>query len=154
LRTREWARRYCDMLDGAEDAPTVNELYKAIEMDEDDLIKDAFVQADRYMDQSMKDAMKWRMAYYHERGKVGDLQDEVSWLNAELHGAELEARKVELGAVAMTEENMAAHGWVRERTGRIKEDETGFLVCSECGAIQPEEWTVYYCWCCGAKVVG
>lgn len=40
-----------------------------------------------------------------------------------------------------------------ERTGRIKEDETGYLVCSECGAIQPEEWTVYYCWNCGAKVV-
>lgn len=42
-----------------------------------------------------------------------------------------------------------------ERTCRIKEDaDTGFLTCSECGAIQPEEWTVYYCWSCGAKVVG
>ena len=42
-----------------------------------------------------------------------------------------------------------------ERTCHIKEDaDTGcFLVCSECGAIQPEEWTVYYCWNCGAKVV-
>lgn len=42
-----------------------------------------------------------------------------------------------------------------ERTCRIKEDaDTGcFLTCSECGAIQPEEWTVYYCWSCGAKVV-
>lgn len=60
----------------------------------------------------------------------------------------------EFGVVAMTEENMAAHGWVQERTGHIKEDETGFLVCSECGAIQPEEWTVYYCWSCGARVVG
>lgn len=42
-----------------------------------------------------------------------------------------------------------------ERTCRIKEDDdTGcFLTCSECGAIQPEEWTVYYCWCCGARVV-
>lgn len=93
LRVREWARRYCDMLDGAEETPTVNELYKAIELDEDDLIEDAFVQADRYTDQCMKDAMKWRMAYYHERGKVGDLQDEVNWLNAELHGAELELKR-------------------------------------------------------------
>lgn len=37
----------------------------------------------------------------------------------------------------------------------VEEDEdTGFLVCSECGAVQPDDYTVYYCWCCGAKVVG
>lgn len=51
----------------------------------------------------------------------------------------------------------AAEAWNTraERTCRIKEDaDIGcFLVCSECGAIQPEEWTVYYCWCCGARVV-
>lgn len=43
-----------------------------------------------------------------------------------------------------------------ERTCRIKVDaETGcFLTCSECGAIQPEDYTVYYCWSCGARVVG
>lgn len=50
----------------------------------------------------------------------------------------------------------AAEAWNTraERTCRIKEDETGFLVCSECGAVQPEEWMVYYCWSCGARVVG
>lgn len=86
---------------------------------------------------------------------IRDAKDDANWLHAELHGVELEARKAELGAVAMTEENMAAHGWVRERTCRIKEDaDTGcFMTCSECGAIQPEEWTVYYCWSCGARVV-
>lgn len=57
-------------------------------------------------------------------------------------------------STACTEEvAIAAWNTRAERTGCIKEDETGFLVCSECGAIQPEEWTVYYCWSCGAKVV-
>jgi hypothetical protein len=32
------------------------------------------------------------------------------------------------------------------------EDEHGFLTCSECGAMQPEDYTVYYCWYCGCKV--
>ena len=32
-------------------------------------------------------------------------------------------------------------------------ENTGIPVCSECGAIQPEDYTVYYCWCCGRKVV-
>lgn len=33
------------------------------------------------------------------------------------------------------------------------EMEEGFIVCSECGAPQPEDYTVYYCWCCGRRVV-
>lgn len=42
-----------------------------------------------------------------------------------------------------------------ERTCRIVEyDEAPFPVCSECGAVQPDDYTVYYCWNCGAKVVG
>lgn len=37
----------------------------------------------------------------------------------------------------------------------IKEyEDTGILVCSECGAMQPDDHTVYYCWCCGRKVEG
>ena len=28
-----------------------------------------------------------------------------------------------------------------------------FSVCSECGAVLPDDCTVYYCWSCGAKVV-
>lgn len=41
-----------------------------------------------------------------------------------------------------------------ERTCRIVEyDEAPFPVCSECGAVQPDDFTVYYCWNCGAKVV-
>ena len=39
-------------------------------------------------------------------------------------------------------------------TCRQIETEEGFIVCSECGAPQPEDYTVYYCWCCGRKVVG
>lgn len=38
------------------------------------------------------------------------------------------------------------------RECNIVEDEFGYLTCSECGAIQPEDYTVYYCWCCGCKV--
>lgn len=33
------------------------------------------------------------------------------------------------------------------------QDELPYLVCSNCGAIQPEDHTVYFCWSCGAKVV-
>ena len=32
-------------------------------------------------------------------------------------------------------------------------EHTGIPVCSECGAVQPDDHTVYYCWCCGRKVV-
>ena len=40
-----------------------------------------------------------------------------------------------------------------ERTCRIVEyDEAPYPVCSECGAVQPDDYTVYYCWNCGAKV--
>ena len=40
-----------------------------------------------------------------------------------------------------------------ERTCRIAEyDEAPFHVCSECGAVQPDDFTVYYCWNCGRKV--
>lgn len=31
-------------------------------------------------------------------------------------------------------------------------EDTGILVCSECGAVQPDDHMVYYCWCCGRKV--
>lgn len=146
LRTREWARRYCDMLDGADEAPTVNELYKAIELDEDDLVKDAFVQADRYTDQSREEAMKWRMAYYHERSKVGDLQDEVDWLNAELHGAELEAARAERTCRRMP----ADDGAVMVMRGGLAM-EFPYFECSECGAYVMDN--ARYCPNCGAKVV-
>lgn len=40
-----------------------------------------------------------------------------------------------------------------ERTCCIIEyDEAPYPVCSECGAVQPDDYTVYFCWSCGAKV--
>lgn len=39
------------------------------------------------------------------------------------------------------------------RKCRVVEDEFGHLTCSECGAAQPEDYTVYYCWCCGCMVM-
>lgn len=35
----------------------------------------------------------------------------------------------------------------------IEDEDTGFIVCSECGAVHDTEYTNYYCWCCGSKVV-
>lgn len=32
-------------------------------------------------------------------------------------------------------------------------EDTGIPVCSECGAAQPEDYTSYYCWCCGRKMI-
>ena len=78
---------------------------------------------------------------------------------AEIDLLEIAREKVDRAITSMSEEAfenaLGEYGYVRERTCRIKEDaDTGcFLTCSECGAIQPEEWTVYYCWSCGARVV-
>lgn len=79
------------------------------------------------------------------------------------------------GAVPMTEENMAAHGWVRERTCRPSGDwksisqtqEVRHVTCSECGHefgmerryTIPFERTLLvelpnFCPNCGAKVMG
>ena len=74
----------------------------------------------------------------------GNLHDRVEYLErkngilcAEVN--ELQARIAELEA---------------GRTCKITEyDEAPYPVCSECGAIQPDDFTVHYCWCCGAKVV-
>ena len=55
---------------------------------------------------------------------------------------------------ATIDEAIAAWNARAERTCRIIEyDESPYPVCSECGAVQPDEFTVYYCWSCGAKVV-
>ena len=35
----------------------------------------------------------------------------------------------------------------------VEDEDTGFIVCSECGAVHDENYTSYYCWCCGKKVV-
>lgn len=35
----------------------------------------------------------------------------------------------------------------------VEDDDTGFIVCSECGAVHDDSYTNYYCWCCGRKVV-
>ena len=35
---------------------------------------------------------------------------------------------------------------------REVENEFGYTTCSECGAVLPEDYTVYYCWNCGRKV--
>lgn len=42
-----------------------------------------------------------------------------------------------------------------ERTGtchEIEDEDTGFIVCSECGAAHDESYTAYYCWCCGRRI--
>lgn len=39
-------------------------------------------------------------------------------------------------------------------TCKVEEyEDTGIPVCSGCGAVQPDDHTVYYCWCCGRKVI-
>lgn len=51
----------------------------------------------------------------------------------------------------------ATEAWNMRAQGTCKVEEyedTGIPVCSECGAIQPEDHTVYHCWCCGRRVEG
>jgi len=44
--------------------------------------------------------------------------------------------------------------YVPERTCELAlYEDTGITVCSECGAVQPDDWTVYYCWSCGRRIV-
>lgn len=35
----------------------------------------------------------------------------------------------------------------------VEDEDTGFIVCSECGAVHDTDYTNYHCWCCGRKVV-
>ena len=60
------------------------------------------------------------------------------------------------------DEEMEDLGWVRKDAAtlgagtchEVEDEDTGFIVCSECGAVHDEDYTNYYCWCCGRKVVG
>lgn len=59
----------------------------------------------------------------------------------------------EEGAVPMTEENMAAHGWVRERTCFNAASDGAWFVCSNCGHNVTANMVCGYCTKCGARVV-
>ena len=39
-----------------------------------------------------------------------------------------------------------------ETCHEIEDEDTGFIVCSECGAVHDESYTAYYCWCCGRRI--
>lgn len=58
--------------------------------------------------------------------------------------------------ILVTDDDCSVKQWyLPERMCNIIEYEhTGIPVCSECGAPQPEAHEVYYCWSCGAKVIG
>lgn len=56
------------------------------------------------------------------------------------------------GAADEIEEAKAENAKLREVCHIAEYDDTGIPVCSECGAAQPEDFTVYYCWCCGRRV--
>lgn len=34
----------------------------------------------------------------------------------------------------------------------VEDEDTGFIVCSECGAVHDKDYTSYYCWCCGRRI--
>jgi len=59
------------------------------------------------------------------------------------------------------DEEMEDLGWVRKDAAtlgagtchEVEDEDTGFIVCSECGAVHDTDYTNYYCWCCGRKVV-
>ncbi len=59
----------------------------------------------------------------------------------------------------MTEENMARHGWKRERTCKNLEYDPPWFTCSECSFVSVTEWLAggsgipNYCPNCGARVV-
>lgn len=58
--------------------------------------------------------------------------------------------------ILVADDDCSVKQWyVPERTCHIHEYEyTCIPICSECGAPQPEDYEVYFCWSCGAKVIG
>ena len=59
-----------------------------------------------------------------------------------------------LEAQLVTPEQAIAATVGRGTCCEVEDEDTGFIVCSECGAIHDVDYTSYYCWCCGRKVVG
>lgn len=75
-------------------------------------------------------------------------------LSGLLHGVECRSCAWSVLPVLASEED-AARVWNTraERTCRyVKDPDTGYELCSECGAPAIEDWTADYCWSCGAKV--
>lgn len=111
LPVKDWARRCADMLDGADEAPTLNELYEAIDEVRErgwqagaDAyamgFDEGFASADDWITQN-EDAMRDHGWIKDSRDRR-DLVNEISWLHSELHGAEMEAKK----AAEIKAENM------------------------------------------------
>ena len=48
--------------------------------------------------------------------------------------------------------NDCTNGERTETCHEIEDEDTGFIVCSECGAVHDESYTAYYCWCCGRRI--
>lgn len=69
-----------------------------------------------------------------------------------------QARRIERMVDAATLDRLAptlnTFGWYkREECREVEDEDTGFIVCSECGAVHDADYTAYYCWCCGRKVM-
>lgn len=109
MTVKDWARRYGDMLDGADETPTLNDLCEAI----DNIRKrsrqsgadayargfdEGFASADDWIAQH-EDAMRDH-GWVKDSRERRDLLDEIAWLNSELHGAELDADYMRKGSKA------------------------------------------------------
>jgi hypothetical protein len=82
-----------------------------------------------------------RETFYHTSDGVGFCADEYA-----------DGVKIYTDATVTPEQAIAAT--LRDGTCKLTlYEDTGITVCSECGAVQPDDWTVYYCWSCGRKVV-
>lgn len=44
-------------------------------------------------------------------------------------------------------------GTIRSTCREIEYGDTGAIVCSECGAVHDPDYTQYFCWCCGRKIL-
>ena len=87
-----------------------------------------------------------------------DGTERTLWLKDE-HGYRASADELTSGRISLhvwcTTPQQAIDATLGRGECHEEEDEdTGFICCSECGAVLPEDYTVYYCWNCGAKVVG
>ena len=79
--------------------------------------------------------------------KSSDEQDGYCYFDEDAFGV------MELTVTSITPEQAIAATLGRGTCHEVEDEDTGFIVCSECGAVHDENYTSYYCWCCGKKVV-
>ena len=94
--------------------------------------------------------VEWWQKKRHTCWKVGKGQEVEMWRAWEAHDGSL-TLKVDY-IYDLTPEQAIAATLGTGTCHEIEDEDTGFIVCSECGAVHDESYTACYCWCCGRRI--